>query len=90
MLLYVIDVSVLDHLYISNYVDGTDLDMILENGDRLFESLNLYIFLGVDNLPRTVNVYCYSLDMFLLDSKTGEIKLNAYVVSLKYIIKSCL
>ena len=28
--------------------DGAGLDMILENGDRLFKSLNLYRSLGVD------------------------------------------
>ena len=37
--------------------DGTDLDMILEKGDRLFKSLNQYRLLGVDDLPRTVNIY---------------------------------
>ena len=64
--------------------------MILENGDRLFKSLNQYRFLGVDDLPRTVNIYSYSVDIFSLDHKTGEIRLNAYLVSLKEIIESCL
>ena len=31
--------------------------MILENGDSLFKSLNQYRLLGVDDLPRTVNIY---------------------------------
>ena len=39
--------------------DGTNLDMILENRDRLYKSLNQYRLLGVDNLPRTVNIYRY-------------------------------
>ena len=30
--------------------DGTDLDMILENGDQLFKSLNQYRLLQVDDL----------------------------------------
>ena len=46
--------------------DGTDLDMILENGDRLFKSLNQYRLLGVDDLPRTVNIYSYSVDNFFI------------------------
>ena len=64
--------------------------MILENGDRLFKSLNQYRFLGVDDLPRTVNMYSYSIDIFSLDNKTGEITLNACPVSLKEIIENCL
>ena len=44
--------------------DGTELDMILENGDRLFKSLNQYRLLEVDDLPRTVNIYNYSVDIF--------------------------
>ena len=35
-----------------------------------------------------MNIYSYSVDIFLLDNKTGEITLNA--VSLKEIIESCL
>ena len=49
--------------------DGAHLDMILENGDRLFKSLNQYILLGVDDLPGTVNIYSYSVDIILLDNK---------------------
>ena len=70
--------------------DGTDLDMILENGDRLFKFLNQYRLLGVDDLPRTVNIYGNSVDMFLLDNKTDEITLNAYLISVREIIESCL
>ena len=64
--------------------------MILENGDRLFKSLNQYRLLGVDDLPRTVNTYGYSVDIFLLHNKIGEITLNAYLISLREIIESCL
>ena len=64
--------------------------MILENGDRLSKSLNQYRLLGVDDLPRTVNIYGYSVDIFLLDNKIGEITLNAYLISLREIIESCL
>ena len=51
--------------------------MILENGDQLFKSLNQYKLLGVDDLPTTVNIYGHSVDIFLLDNKTGKITLNA-------------
>ena len=45
--------------------DGTDNDIILENGDRLlFKSLNQYRLLGVDELLRTANTYSYSIDIF--------------------------
>lgn len=33
--------------------DGIDLDMILENGDLLFKSLNQSRLLGADDLPQT-------------------------------------
>ena len=42
--------------------DGTDLDMILGNGDRLLKSLNLYRSLGVDDLPRSVDIYIHSVE----------------------------
>ena len=70
--------------------DGTDLDVILENGDGLFKSLNQYRLLEVDDLPRSVNIYSHSVDIFLLDNETSGITLNAYLVSLKEIIESCL
>ena len=63
--------------------------MILENGDRLFKSWNQYRLLGVDDLPRSVDVYSHAVDIFLLDNKTGEITLNVYLVSSKEIIESC-
>ena len=79
----------LEHLYISNYVeDVTDLDMILENEDQVFKSLNQYTLFGVDDFPRAVNIYSYSVDIFLLDNT--EITLNVYLVSLKEFIESCL
>ena len=56
----------------------------------IYKSLNQYRLLGGDDLPWTVNIYGYSVDIFLLDNKTGEITLNAYLVSLKKIIGSCL
>ena len=46
--------------------------------DRLFKSLNRYRLLGVDDLPRTVNIYSHS------------VTLNAYLISLREIIESCL
>lgn len=70
--------------------DGTDLDMILGNGDRLLKSLNLYRSLGVDDLPRSVDIYIHSVDIFSLDKKASETTLNTYLVSLKRIIESCL
>ena len=67
VLLYVIDVSVLEYLYMSVTTwDGTGLHVILENRDRLFKSSNQYRLLGVDDLPRTVNIYSYSVDNFFI------------------------
>ena len=34
--------------------DGTDFEMILQNVDQLFKSLNQYRLLGVDDLPRSL------------------------------------
>ena len=52
--------------------------------------MNQCRLLGVDDLPRTVNIYDPSVDIFLLANKTGEITLTAYLISLKEIIESCL
>ena len=51
---------------------------------------NQYRLLGVDDFPRTVNIYNYSVDLFLLGNKIDEITVNACVGSLKEVIESCL
>ena len=57
---------------------------------RLFKSLNQYRLLGANDLSRSVDIYSHLVDIFLFGNKTGEITLNAYLVSLKEIIESCL
>ena len=52
--------------------------------------MNQYRLLGVDDLPRTVNIYDQSVDIFLLANKTGQITLKTYLISLREIIESCL
>ena len=52
--------------------------------------MNQCRLLGVDDLPRTANIYDHSVDIFLLANKTGEITLSAYLISLREIIESCL
>ena len=48
--------------------------MTLENGDQLFKSLNQYRLLGVDYLPRTVNIYGHSVDIFWNNTKWNNTK----------------
>ena len=69
--------------------ESIDLDMILENGDQPFKSLNQCRLLRGDHLPRIVNIYSNSVDVFLLNNTTGEITLTTYLVSLKN-IEGCL
>ena len=45
--------------------ESFDLDMILENGDQPFKSLNQCILLRGDHLPRIVNIYSNSVDVSL-------------------------
>ena len=40
-----------------------DLDIILENGDQLFKSLNMFRILAVDDLPARVSICDSSVDI---------------------------
>ena len=44
--------------------ESIDLDMILENGDQPFKALNQCRLLRGDHLPRIVNIYSNSVDVF--------------------------
>ena len=43
-----------------------DLDIILENGDKLFKSLNMFRILGVNDLPARVSIYDSSGDIVFI------------------------
>ena len=42
-----------------------EFDIILENGDKLFKSLNMFRILGVDDLPAKVVFMIVQLTLFL-------------------------
>ena len=69
--------------------DGYDLDKILENGNQLFKSVNIFRILGVDDLPARVSTYDRVVDIIFLENKTGEIKLNVYRISMTDTLSTC-
>ena len=69
--------------------DGYDLDKILENGNQLFKSLNIFRILGVDDLPARVSTYDRVVDIIFPENKTGEIKLNVYRISMTDTLSTC-
>ena len=69
--------------------DRYDLDRILQSGDQLFKSLNMFRVLGVDDLPARVSIYDSAVDIVFLENKTGEITLNVYLISMTDILSTC-
>ena len=65
------------------------LDCILQKGDDLFKKLNLMRILSVDDLPQNCKIEDVSLNLDYLESKTGEIVFNAYLISISEIVSSC-
>ena len=65
------------------------LDCILQKGDDLFKKLNLRRILSVDDLPQNCKIEDVSLNLDYLESKTGEIVFNAYLISISEIVSSC-
>ena len=62
--------------------DSDDLDRILQNGDCLFKSLSIFRSLGIEDLKVEVNICGHVVRIELLENRTGEITLNAYLISL--------
>ena len=69
--------------------DGYDLNRILQSGDELFKSLNMFRVLRVDNLPTRVSIYDSAVDIVFLRNKTGEITLNVYLISMADFLSTC-
>ena len=69
--------------------DGYDLDRILQSGDQLFKSLNMFRVLGVDDFPARISIYDSAVDIVFLENKTDEITLNVYLISMTDILSTC-
>ena len=69
--------------------DGYDLNRILQSGDELLKSLNMFRVLRVDNLPTRVSIYDSAVDIVFLRNKTGEITLNVYLISMADFLSTC-
>ena len=69
--------------------DGIDLDQTLGKGDELFKSLNKFKLLGVQDLPTKIEIYSHSIDIALLENRTGEITSSTYLTSIGDIVGNC-
>ena len=69
--------------------ESYDLDYILEQGDRIFKDLRMFRLLGIDDLPQNFAVEGTPVVVEFLDNRTGEITLNAYLISVTDIVTSC-
>ena len=59
------------------------MDYILEKGDHLYKSLNVYTPLCIDELPRHVNIEGCSLTVRLLSQEQGNIS-NKKLIALRF------
>ena len=69
--------------------DSNDLDRILRKGDELFKSLNKFKLLGDEELPTKIEIYSHSIDIALLENRTGEITSSIYMTSTGDIVGNC-
>ena len=59
---------------------------ILRKVDELFKSLNKFKLLGAEDLPTKIEIYSHSVDIALLDNRTGEITSSIYMTSIGDIV----
>ena len=69
--------------------DSNDLDQILKKGDEFFKSLNKFNLLGVADPPTKTEIYSHSIDIALLENRTGEITSSTYMTSIDDIVGNC-
>ena len=69
--------------------DMFELDSILENGDKLFKDIQLFRYLGIDDLPHHFVLKQSQINVQYLENMTGEICHNAYLTSISEIISNC-
>ena len=62
--------------------DCIELDSILENGDQLFKTIQIFRYLGIDDLPRYFIFKECQIEVQYLENVTGEICHNAYLTSI--------
>ena len=66
--------------------NSIDLDHILEKGNELFKSLNKFKLHGVEDLPTKIEIYSHSIDIALLENRTGAITSSTYLTSIGDIV----
>ena len=66
--------------------DNNELDRILRKSDALFKSLNKFELFGVEDLPTKTEIYSHSIDIALLEKRTGEITSSTYMTSIGDIV----
>ena len=66
--------------------DNNELDRILRKSDALFKSLNKFKLFGVEDLPTKTEIYSHSIDIALLEKRTGEITSSTYMTSIGDIV----
>ena len=62
--------------------DKFDLDSILGKGDQLFKIIGKFRYLAKEDLPKEFSIKNYSINVELLENKTGEITAGAYLLSI--------
>ena len=55
----------------------------------MFKSLNKFKLLGVEELPTKIEVYSHSIDIALLENRTGEITSSIYMTSTGDTVGNC-
>ena len=55
-----------------------------------FKSLNKFKLLGVEDLLAKMEIYSHSIDIALMENKTGEITSSKYMTSIVDIVGNCL
>ena len=62
--------------------DSFELDSILENGDQLYKTIQIFRYLSIDDLPSYLHLKGHRIEVQYLENMTGEICLHAYLTSI--------
>ena len=62
---------------------------MLRKSDALFKSLNKFKLFGVEDLPTKTEIYSHSIDIALLENRTGEITSSTYMTAICDIVGNC-
>ena len=68
--------------------DKFDIDCILGKGDQLFQCIQKFRYLSIEDLPQDLLIENVATNVEFLENKSGEMTAEAYLISITEIVNS--